>query len=208
MAEEGLDGTDVGAALQEVGGERMAEGMTGGTFGDGRFTDGIGELSLEGVFMEVIASVVAGPRMRAEFSGREDELPGPFTRGVWVLAGEGFGHVDLADAGDEVEVVFAMGGAVGLEAGFEGFGERDEAVVTAFGVVDGNTAVAEGDVLDAVAGAVWGASENSVAVEPGSGKGAGRGGARRMASPTAEVREGWKDNASGWQRKNPSMGPA
>lgn len=113
MAEEGLDGTDVGAALEEVGGERMAEGMTGGTFGDGRFTDGIGELSLEGVFMEVIASVMAGPRMRAEFGGREDELPWPFAWGVGVFAGEGFGHVDLADAGDEVlAVFFAEGGEV------------------------------------------------------------------------------------------------
>ena len=50
MAEERLEGTDVGAALEEVGGERMAEGMTGGTFGDGRSADGIGELSLEGIF--------------------------------------------------------------------------------------------------------------------------------------------------------------
>jgi hypothetical protein len=152
MAEEGLDGTDVGAALEEVGGERMAEGMTGGTFRDGRFADGIGELSLEGVFMEVITSVVAGPRMRAEFGGREDELPGPFTRGVWVFAGEGGVHVDLSDAGDEVEAVFfSIGGEVGWEAGFEGLWERDEAVFTAFGVVDGDGAVAEVDVLDAEA---------------------------------------------------------
>ena len=37
--------------------------------------------------------------------------------------------MDLSDAGDEVEAVFfSIGGEVGLEAGFEGLGERDEAV--------------------------------------------------------------------------------
>ena len=52
--------------------------------------------------------------------------------------------MDLSDAGDEVDAVFfSIGGEVGLEAGFEGFRERDEAVFAAFGVVDGDGAVAE-----------------------------------------------------------------
>jgi hypothetical protein len=52
--------------------------------------------------------------------------------------------VDLSDAGYEVEAVFfSIGGEVGLEAGFEGFGERDKTVFAAFGVVDGDGAVAE-----------------------------------------------------------------
>ena len=108
------------------------------------------EAALEGIFEEVVAGVFLGARVCAEFGGREDELPGPFPWGVGVFAGEGFGHVDLADAGDEVlAVFFAEGGEVGLESGFEGLGERDEAVFAAFGVVDGNGAVAEVDVLDA-----------------------------------------------------------
>ena len=93
----------------------------------------------------------------------EEELPGPFTRGVGVFAGEGFGQVGLADAGDEVlAVFFSEGGEVGLEAGFEGFGEGDEAVFTAFGVVDGDGAVAEVDVLDAEAKAFHDAEPGAV----------------------------------------------
>jgi hypothetical protein len=41
-----------------------------------------------------------------------------------------------------------------LEAGFEGFGERDEAVFPALGVVDGDGAMAEVDVFDAEAEAL------------------------------------------------------
>jgi len=86
------------------------------------------ETALEGIFQEVVTGVFFGARVCAESGGREYELPGPFTRGVGVFAGEGFGHVDLPDAGDEVEAVFfSIGGEVGLEAGFEGLGERDEA---------------------------------------------------------------------------------
>ena len=110
---------------------------------------------MEGIFQEVVTGVFFGARVCTEFGGREDELPGPFTRGVGVFAGEGFGHVDLPDAGDEVEAVFfSIGGEVGLEAGFEGLGERDEAVFASFGVVDGDGAVAEVDVLDAEAKAL------------------------------------------------------
>ena len=113
--------------------------------------------------MEVVTRMAAGPRMSAEFGGGEDELPGPFTRGVGVFAGEGFRHVDLTDAGDEVlAVFFTEGSEVGLEAGFEGLGERDEAVFAAFGVVDGDGAVAEVDVLDAEAKAFHDAEAGAV----------------------------------------------
>jgi len=71
--------------------------------------------------------------------------------------------VDFADAGDEVlAVFFAEGGEVGLVAGFEGFGERDDAVFAAFGVVDGDGAVAEVDVLDAEAKAFHDAEAGAV----------------------------------------------
>ena len=113
------------------------------------------ETALEGIFQEVVTGVFFGARVCTEFGGREDELPGPFTQGVWVFAGEGGVHVDLSDAGDEVEAVFfSIGGEVGLEAGFEGLGERDEAVFASFGVVDGDGAMAEVDVLDAEAKAL------------------------------------------------------
>lgn len=139
-----MEGADVGAALEEVGSERMSEGVAGGSFWDVGFADRVSDLSLQRVLVQVVAGVFFGARVCAEFGGREDELPGPFTRGVGVFAGEGGVHVDLSDAGYEVEAVFfSIGGEVGLEAGFEGFGERDKTVFAAFGVVDGDGAVAE-----------------------------------------------------------------
>jgi hypothetical protein len=133
----------------------MSESVAGGSFWDVGFADRVSDLSLQRVLVQVVAGVFFGARVCTEFGGREDELPGPFTRGVGVFAGEGFGHVDLPDAGDEVEAVFfSIGGEVGLEAGFEGLGERDEAVFASFGVVDGDGAVAEVDVLDAEAKAL------------------------------------------------------
>ena len=89
MSQECLDGTDVSTTLEEVGGERVSEGMTGDSFGDVGFAGGISDEALQGVLMEVVTRMVSGPRMRAEFGGGEDELPGPFTRGVGVFAGEG-----------------------------------------------------------------------------------------------------------------------
>ena len=123
-----MEGADVCAALEEVGGERMSESVAGGSFWDVGFADRVSDLSLQRVLVQVVTGVFFGARVCTEFGGREDELPGPFTRGVWVFAGEGGVHVDLSDAGDEVEAVFfSIGGEVGLEAGFEGLGERDEA---------------------------------------------------------------------------------
>jgi len=152
MAEERLEGTDIGAALEEVGGEGMSEGVAGGSFWDVGFADGVSDLSLQGVLVEVVPGEFSGSGVWAEFGGWEDELPGPFARGVWGFAGEGSVHVNFADAGDEVEAVFfAVGGEVGLKSGFEGFGEWDESVFAAFGVVDGDGAVAEVDVFDAEA---------------------------------------------------------
>jgi hypothetical protein len=163
VAEERLEGADVGAALEEVGSERMSEGVAGGSFWDVGFADRVSDLSLQRVLVQVVAGVFFGARVCAEFGGREDELPGPFTRGVGVFAGEGGVHVDLSDAGYEVEAVFfSIGGEVGLEAGFEGFGERDKTVFTAFGVVDGDGAVAEVDVLDAEAKAFHDAEAGAV----------------------------------------------
>jgi hypothetical protein len=51
MAEECLDGTDVSAALEEVGGERVTECMAGDSFWDVGFAGGVFDEALQGVFM-------------------------------------------------------------------------------------------------------------------------------------------------------------
>jgi hypothetical protein len=46
MAEEALEGADVGTALKEVGRKRMSECMAGGSFGDVGFANGVSDMSL------------------------------------------------------------------------------------------------------------------------------------------------------------------
>lgn len=89
VAEKRLEGAGVGAALEEVGSERMSEGVAGGSFWDVGFADRVSDLSLQRVLVQVVAGVFFGALVCAEFGGREAELPGPFTRGVGVFAGEG-----------------------------------------------------------------------------------------------------------------------
>ena len=91
VAGERLDGTDICAALEEVDSERVYQDMAGDAFGNVGSSDGGGEVPLERVLMEVVAGVFSGARVWAEFVGREDELPGPFARGIGVFAGEGSG---------------------------------------------------------------------------------------------------------------------
>jgi hypothetical protein len=88
MSQESSDGTDVGAALEEVGGEGVSEGMTGDSFGDVGFAGGVSDEALQGVFMAVVTRMVSGAWKRAEFGGGEDELPGPLAWGVGVFTGE------------------------------------------------------------------------------------------------------------------------
>lgn len=77
MAEEGLDGSDVGAGFEQVCGERMAECVGCDAFGDGGFAHGIADLAGHGVFVEVVAENFPGGVMRAEGCGGKEVLPAP-----------------------------------------------------------------------------------------------------------------------------------
>ena len=46
MSQKRLDGADVGAGLEKMRRKRMAHGVTGGTLGNGRLSDGVFELTL------------------------------------------------------------------------------------------------------------------------------------------------------------------
>ena len=56
VAEELLDGADVGAVLQEVGGEGVAEGVAGGSLRDARAAYGVTDCALHGGLVEVMAA--------------------------------------------------------------------------------------------------------------------------------------------------------
>jgi len=109
MAEQGLDGPDVGVGFEEVGGKGMPEGMAGGPFGDVRFAEGLLELALHGAFVKVVTGDAPRAGMRAQGSRGKDILPGPFAGGVGPFAQQGLGHVDIAGADYEVLAVFFTG---------------------------------------------------------------------------------------------------
>jgi len=91
VAEEFLDGADVGAGFQEMGGEGVAEGVAGGGLEDFGAGDGVADKALEDGFVEVVASALTGARIGVGARGGEDPLPAPLAACVEVLAVEGVG---------------------------------------------------------------------------------------------------------------------
>ena len=81
MAEELLDRPDVVAVLQQMGGERMAQRVTGGRLGKAcranRALDGL----LEHRLMEMVTTPTSGLRIKVE-SGRRKNFPGEI---IWIL---------------------------------------------------------------------------------------------------------------------------
>src|SRR3954471_11525386 len=63
VAEEFLDGADVVAGLEEMGGEGMAEGVATDWFGNLAELDGVADGALEDEFVEMRASLFFGTRI-------------------------------------------------------------------------------------------------------------------------------------------------
>ena len=133
-------------------GERMPHRVACGALGDGGFADRVLELPLHGGFVEVVTGDAARAWMGTEGGGSEKVLPAPLAAGVRPFAQQGFRHVDVARADDEVlEVFFAEAVEVLLEVLFEGSGQGDDAMSAALAIVDGDGALAEIEVFDAEA---------------------------------------------------------
>ena len=133
-------------------GERMPHRVACGALGDGGFADRVLELPLHGGFVEVVTGDAARAWMGTEGGGSEKVLPNPLAGGVGPFPQQGFRHVDVARAADEVlEVFFAEAVKVLLEALFEGSGQGDDAMSAALAIVDGDGALAEIEVFDAEA---------------------------------------------------------
>ena len=76
VAEELLDGAYVVARFEEVGGEAMAEAVTGGWLGEAGRADGLVEGALEDGFVEVVAAELAGGLVAVCARCEEEPLPG------------------------------------------------------------------------------------------------------------------------------------
>ena len=86
MPEKLLDRPDVVAVLQQVRGERVAEGMAGGALLDGGSPDGLPHGTLKHGFVQVVAAALARCALDVDPGSREHPLPGPFPACVRILA--------------------------------------------------------------------------------------------------------------------------
>lgn len=81
MAEELLDGADVVAGFEEVGGEGVTKGVTGDATGDADRESGVVHGALDRALVEMVPVFVAGRSVAIGAAGGEDKLPEPLDRG-------------------------------------------------------------------------------------------------------------------------------
>jgi hypothetical protein len=86
VAEELLHGPDVVVVLEQVGGERVSEGVAGGDLGNARGTDGVLHGTLENGFVQMVAATLPAETIHVESRGGEDPLPRPLAPGIRVLS--------------------------------------------------------------------------------------------------------------------------
>ena len=86
VAQEGLDGADVRAGLEQVRREAVAEGVAGDALGDAGEAGGGADGLLDDGLVEVVAAALAGLAVRVAAGRGEDPLPGEVAAGL----GEGF----------------------------------------------------------------------------------------------------------------------
>ena len=91
VAEQFLHGADVRASLQQVGGERVSEGVAAHRLGHPRGHHGPPNLFLNDRAIQVVAPLLPTGLVSPSLALREDPLPGPLPVGVGVLAREGVG---------------------------------------------------------------------------------------------------------------------
>ena len=94
VSQQDLDGSDVRAVLQEVGRERVSEGVGGDAFRDLCLGGGPAHGALDAGLVEVMTAADAASRIGREPRRREDPLPSPLAAGPGELAFEGVGQPD------------------------------------------------------------------------------------------------------------------
>src|SRR5882672_10468865 len=81
VAEELLDGPDVVAGLEEMGGEGVTEGVTGDAFGEAGTGGGELDGALEHGLVDVGAAPEMGRMVKVKARGGEEPLPRPLETG-------------------------------------------------------------------------------------------------------------------------------
>lgn len=91
VAEQLLDGADVVAGFEEVGGEGVAEGVAADALGELCGERCLADGTLNDGFVEVVTAALVGFGVVVDAGGGEEPLPRPFAGGVRVLASERLG---------------------------------------------------------------------------------------------------------------------
>ena len=149
VSEEFLDGPDVVSGHQQVSGEGVAESVAAHSLVDPCVANGLFYRPMDDRVVQVMAAGLVGPGIGASGAGREHVLPAPVGGGVWVLAVQGGGEMDAAEAiGDVLFVEFANVNEVVPEPVTAGVGEEGAAIFVALAVSDGDVPEVEVDILN------------------------------------------------------------
>ena len=149
VAEELLDGSDVGPVLEEVGGEGVPQAVAGDAPGESGVPCGETHGALHRGLVEGMAEGASGVRLAPEPGGREDPLPGPVPAGARELAVEGAGEGRTGHTGGEIGAVDAAGdGELGSERSDGDLRQGDGPIAPALGALDPDLAALELEVLD------------------------------------------------------------
>ena len=150
MPEEFLDGSDVMAVFQEMGRERVPEGVGAAALGNARLPDRIFHGALEDRLVQVVAPALAREPIAVDARGGEDPLPPPVPAGVRVLARQRVGQLDPAGAVPEVSLVLlASALEVGDQRGRDRGRQHRHPIFAALAVADDDLVRREVDVLHA-----------------------------------------------------------
>jgi hypothetical protein len=152
VAEELLDGADVVAVHQEVGGEGMAEGVAGRRLDEAGGPDGVVECLLDAPVVEVMPPALPRPRIARQGRRREDVLPSPLGGSVGILPCQRVRQVDPSEASPQILLVLLLDlGQAVPQIRLERRRQHGHPVLGALAVPDGDLVVGEVDVLDAQA---------------------------------------------------------
>ena len=149
MAEKLLDGPDVVAVGEEVGGEAMAKGVAMNRFRDGGEAGSVADGPLDGGLVEMVADEGSGVGAGDFRTAGEDPLPGRSNLRPEVLSVEGIGERGATAAPEQVVGVEAECEVDLLgERGAKGVGKEGTAVPFSLRVTDDDLVESEIDVLD------------------------------------------------------------
>ena len=150
VAEQFLDGANIVAILEQMGGKGMAKGMATDALLDARFLGGFLDGALKSRFVHVVAAFFAAARVGGAFGGRKEVLPNQFAIGFGVFLLERAGQVNFAKARGQVFlVVEADLFDLPPEGGDDGIGQGRDAVFFPLSIADGDGFVFKVNILDA-----------------------------------------------------------